>query len=82
MKYRVYASSCWYEERTLDEYPCLKDFGLEIMKDGNDSSLYIVLNTIEELMRLIESVGFSVIVHHAIDDDGEPSIEIYDDWRE
>jgi hypothetical protein len=78
MKYRI--------DRTSDEgKPCEEAFTDEEVFIGDDGKVgilthwYININTLEELQLLVKKYGYLIIGEY---DDGEPDIEIYDDYRE
>ena len=81
MKYRISSSRRWDSYQTLEDYPCLKYFELETVTGDGEKQVYVIINTIEDLMKLLKSVECSIIIHD--DYEGEDyTIEIYDGWRE
>lgn len=82
MRYMVRSVDIWPISKTnldklLRDYPCLEDFGLENETIDGQFDAYINIDSIEELMRLIDKVGHGLIVY-----DDPPMIEIYDNYRE
>ena len=72
-----------YSDRTrlIDRYPKLSKFGYhgEILSDYEYVGK-VVINSLEELFSLSKELDREIIV--SADHGREPSLEIYDDWRE
>lgn len=69
-------------DEILEDYPCLTEYGIRrVDKVGARGYKYerleIDVNSLEELIELSKKVGQPLIVNHI-----EPSIEIYDSYRE
>lgn len=64
-------------DKLLRDYPCLEDFGFENETIDGQFNAYIKIDSIEDLMKLIDKVGHALIIY-----DDPPMIEIYDNYRE
>lgn len=80
MTFKVRSTSRWHDEGVIKDYPVLHNFGFKFEKglavDDPDMIPTIQLNSLEELMKFMQSVGNELV----IDKDGW--IEIYDGYRE
>ena len=84
MKFRLFVSGMWYprehatneQERTMQE---LVELGFVFNGDicGSESSRPIEMSTLDELVEFVKKHGQVIIGF-----DGEPSIEIYNSYRE
>lgn len=85
MRFQITRTSAGYYH---EEKPCEGAFVYKRERDSNLDdqdrlSWALEVNTLGELLQLIEKVGDSVIISRACDyQDGLPQIEIYDDYRE
>lgn len=86
MEFLITASSSNNSNIVLNKYPELLDFGFEFgppADPGRFQKAYIEINTLEDLIRLMEETGEPVILaidnRHGYD---KRSIEIYDCCRE
>lgn len=77
MRFEVCSTRHWYVDQTIDDYPCLNNYGLEVVKGERrqNSQAFITINNLHDLSSLEQDVGHSLILC-----DGK--IEIYDDYRE
>ena len=90
MKYKLTATHLSYRCNHLDDAPaCLRKY-IEKIKNADDSlelpepviehnQVYIDLVYASQIYNLTKAVAHNLII--CIDDE-EPTIEIYDDWRE
>ena len=92
MEFQVYSTRAGYDiEKCTENYlEIFKKVGISYRRENNISTgnedymwhygaTIITLNSLDELMRLIKELSWSVIVN---DDEEFPEIEIYDDYRE
>jgi hypothetical protein len=82
MKFRI--SRVWYQnyDEILDRYPELKKF--DITK-SDEEYMYINLESIEDLMRLVEKLEHQIVISESDDatfDSDIPTLMIYDDYME
>ena len=71
MKFEIWRASNWQNE---SESPCNKAY-VDIEYNGSNEKYLIDINTLEELMELIEEIDEDVIVN-------KDRILIYDSWLE
>ena len=69
-------------DELISDYPCLKDYGVRPVEKVNDHGYHyqrieITVNSLEELVELSKKVGHPLVFNAR-----EPSIEIYDSYRE
>lgn len=82
MRFRIF-SSYWDRPDKMDtdfllrDHPCLKEFNLEVENAGDVYHLFVQVDTLAQLMELIDKVCFPVIIDY-----DSLSIEIYDCRRE
>ena len=77
MKFRLHTVWLRESKEILKKYPTLKEFSIETVGDN----LYITLKGLEDLTKLSEKYG-AIILFSSEYIYGEPTIEIYDDYRE
>lgn len=93
MKFAVVASNRYklhqYKEKLVDFNLNIKVAYDQICNDEDEACelLYIEVNTLEDLLKLKENVGHEIILKNSYFDAldnyyEEPTIEIYDDFRE
>ena len=86
MEFQLMSAKYWMDyERLLKDYPQIaEEFKVQIVdtsvydSDGRchkDSEVYIIINTLEDLMKLIKMVDETVLIN-------EDEIIIYDDYIE
>lgn len=76
MDFRIKSTDNFTNELLLNEYPILSKYNVRVI----DRHVYVTINTVEDLMKLIEDVENPIII-----DDGcckNACIEIYDGYRE
>lgn len=71
MKFQIFKTSSFNEEKC----PCKNS-----IKENED--FFVNINTLEQLLELIDEVETSIIISKGGYDENEYTIEIYDDWRE
>ena len=81
MRFRI-VSTAWYNCDISQYYPVLEDFGFEFMESKSGVSCYITVDSLEKLTELEKAVRDPLIIFitHSVYE--EPTIEIYDDYRE
>jgi hypothetical protein len=82
MKFKI--SRVWYQnhDEILNRYPKLKEF--DITK-SDEECMYINLESIEDLMRLVEKLEHQIVISESDDatfDSDIPTLMIYDDYME
>jgi len=77
MKFRLHTVWLRESKEILKKYPTLKEFSIETVGDN----LYITLKDLEDLTKLSAKYG-EIILSSENSIYGEPTIEIYDDYRE
>lgn len=82
MKFKI--SRVWYQnyDEILNKYPKLKEF--DITK-SDEECMYINLESIEDLMRLVEKLEHQIVISEsddAIFDSDIPTLMIYDGYME
>jgi hypothetical protein len=85
MKFVVEATYSKDEEKMLQCYPFLREYGFETVEVEYKCRIikvsYIYINTLEELLRLYEQCSEELVITKDIFTD-EKCIEIYDGYRE
>lgn len=80
MKFKIESSGCW--NKPLEEtYPALKEFNYEQESANYSYGGVIYINSLEELMKLKDSVGAKLIIEDSYDRKHK-IITIYDDYFE
>lgn len=83
MKFKI--SREWYQnyDKILDKYPELKKF--DITK-SDEEHMYINLESIEDLMRLVEKLEHQIVISECddatFDEPDIPALMIYDEYME
>jgi hypothetical protein len=83
MKFKI--SRVWYQnyDEILNKYPELKKF--DITK-SDEECMYINLESIEDLMRLVEKLEYQIVISECddatFDESDMPALMIYDDYME
>jgi hypothetical protein len=83
MKFKI--SRVWYQnyDEILNKYPKLKEF--DITK-SDEECMYINLESIEDLMRLVEKLEHQIVISESDDaifgESDIPSLMIYDGYME
>lgn len=78
MKFRLHTVWLTESKEILKKYPTLKEFSIETVGD----KLYITLKDLEDLTKLSVKCGAIILFSEIESILGEPTIEIYDDYRE
>lgn len=80
MRFYIEATSCYSDNELIKKFPILKDYKLQTV----DKYTTVEIGDFQELFKLIDKIGFGVIINRASYRDrfGEPRLEIYDDFRE
>ena len=79
MIFKIYNTD--HDEGLLEKYPVLSKYGYHgEYKKWWGAQGFVFINSLEELIALFDDIKKELIVDR--DNEGEPSIEIYDNWRE
>ena len=92
MEFKLQSVRYWEDvPKILETYPTLNSMNIRIEKyldyyKEERERLFITLDSIEELMDLKKSLGKEIILYGDKDEmeseSYEPTLQIYDDWRE
>ena len=86
MKFMITRTSDYFHEvsNPQDHFPCegayIDSCKLSRWDGYYDVTYAIDVESIEDLVTLVKTCGCHIILD--VEDDGTPTLEIYDDWRE
>ena len=81
MKFHIFRTCSFLESQKLvNVYPALSNYGLHDEVDNGDKIAYVNIASMAKLRQLVKEIKQPVIIE--CNEDGEMTLEIYDDYRE